>query len=72
MVSWNMVHPRLREAEVLHQIDNIDASINMLNVALNRTEPGTFTERIFGMDNRAFYKPNMTKVTSEEQLELLE
>ncbi|CAD5896798.1 3'-5' exonuclease [Carnobacterium maltaromaticum] len=66
------VRPRLREAEVLHQIDNIDASINMLNVALNRTEPGTFTERIFGMDNRAFYKPNMTKVTSEEQLELLE
>ncbi|PLS33881.1 3'-5' exonuclease [Carnobacterium maltaromaticum] len=66
------VRPRLREAEVLHQIDNIDASINMLNVALNRTEPGTFTERIFGMDNRAFYKPNMAKVTSEEQLELLE
>lgn len=66
------VRPRLREAEVLHQIDNIDASINMLNVALNRTEPGTFTERIFGMDNRAFYKPNMAKLTSEEQLELLE
>lgn len=66
------VRPRLREAEVLHQIDNIDASINMLNVALNRTEPGTFTERIFGMDNRAFYKPNMPKATNEEQMELLE
>lgn len=51
------VRPRLREAEILHQIDNMDASINMLNSALNRTEPGTFTERIFGMDNRTFYKP---------------
>lgn len=66
------VRPRVREAEILHQIDNIDASINMMNSALQRTEPGTFTERIFGMDNRTFYNPNVPKVTNEEQMELLD
>ena len=49
--------PLIREAEVLHYIDNLDAKINMLNRALDKTKPGEFTERIFALDNRAFYKP---------------
>lgn len=52
------VRPKLREAEILYMIDNLDATVNMLNSTLNRTEPGMFTERIFGLDNRTFYKPN--------------
>lgn len=52
------VRPKLREAEILFMIDNLDASITMLNSTLNRTEPGLFTERIFALDNRSFYKPN--------------
>lgn len=51
------VRPRLAEAEVLHQIDNMDASIQMILSAMRQTEPGTYTERIFGMDNRSFYVP---------------
>ncbi|MDD7759073.1 3'-5' exoribonuclease YhaM family protein [Aerococcus suis] len=51
------VRPHLLEAEVLHHIDNLDASIEMMREAYNRTEPGQFTERIFGLDNRNFYKP---------------
>ena len=49
--------PIIREAELLHLIDLIDARMNMLNRALDKTEPGEFTERLFGLDQRAFYKP---------------
>lgn len=48
--------PKILEAEVLHYIDVLDASINMISKALDKTEKGKFSERIFGMDNRAFYK----------------
>lgn len=51
------IRPRIMEAEILHQIDNIDASMQMMKNALSQTEPGTFGERIFGMDNRSFYLP---------------
>ncbi|WP_042149182.1 3'-5' exoribonuclease YhaM [Paucisalibacillus sp. EB02] len=49
--------PLVREAELLHFIDLIDAKMNMLNRSLDKIKPGEFTERIFAMDNRAFYKP---------------
>lgn len=49
--------PLIREAEILHLIDLIDAKMNMLNRALDKTKPGEFTEKLFAMDHRAFYKP---------------
>ncbi|WOV83512.1 3'-5' exoribonuclease YhaM [Sporosarcina jeotgali] len=49
--------PMLPEAEMLHYIDNIDAKMNMLNRAMSKTEPGEFSERIFPLENRSFYKP---------------
>lgn len=49
--------PLVREAEILHLIDLIDAKMNMLDRALGKIEPGEFTERLFAMDNRSFYKP---------------
>ncbi|MGI3099139.1 3'-5' exoribonuclease YhaM family protein [Companilactobacillus alimentarius] len=48
--------PKLLEAEVLHNIDMMDASINMITKALTKTENGKFSERVFGLDNRSFYK----------------
>ncbi|AIM25365.1 HD domain-containing protein [Melissococcus plutonius] len=51
------VRPRIMEAEVLHQIDTMDASIQMMKQAIQQTEPGKYTERIFGMDKRSFYVP---------------
>jgi len=48
--------PKLLEAEILHNIDMMDASINMITKALDRTEEGSFSERVFGLDNRSFYK----------------
>lgn len=49
--------PKLREAEILHHIDNIDARINMMNDTLDKTEKGEFTPRIWGLENRSFYNP---------------
>jgi 3'-5' exoribonuclease len=49
--------PMIQEAEIIHYIDNIDAKMNMLNRALEKTPGGEFTERVFALDNRSFYKP---------------
>lgn len=49
--------PMIKEAEILHYIDNLDAKMNMLDRALVRVKPGEFSERIFALDNRSFYKP---------------
>ncbi len=49
--------PMIKEAEILHIIDNIDAKMNMLDRSLKRVKPGEFSERIFPLDNRSFYKP---------------
>ncbi|QDP39716.1 3'-5' exoribonuclease YhaM [Radiobacillus deserti] len=56
--EWGSPKPPLvREAELLHLIDLIDAKMNMLNRALEKVNPGEFTERLFAMENRQFYKP---------------
>lgn len=52
--------PMIREAEVLHIIDSLDAKMQMLDRALATTEEGTFSDRIFALDNRAFYKPSFS------------
>lgn len=49
--------PMIREAEILHYIDNLDAKMNMMDRALSRVKPGEFSDRIFALDNRSFYKP---------------
>lgn len=53
--------PLIKEAEILHYIDNIDAKMNMLDRALERVKPGEFSDRIFPLDNRSFYKPTFHK-----------
>ena len=54
------VRPALREADVLHQLDELDASIMMLDTVVAHTEPGEFSERVFAMDGRRFYRPSST------------
>lgn len=51
--------PMIKEAEILHYIDNIDAKMMMLDRALGKTKPGEFSERVFALDNRSFYKPTI-------------
>lgn len=60
------VTPKLKEAEILHHIDLIDAKINMMNDALDKKEPGEFTPKIWGLENRSFYNPNTNHYEDEE------
>lgn len=53
--------PMIKEAEILHYIDNLDAKMNMMDRALERVKPGEYTERVFALDNRMFYKPAFHK-----------
>lgn len=50
------VRPETLEAEILSQIDNIDAKINIISKALDEVKPGEFSQKVFAMDNRIFYK----------------
>lgn len=50
------VEPKIIEAEILHRLDGLDASICEMNKALDNVEDGQFTEKIFAMDNRTFLK----------------
>ena len=49
--------PLIREAEILHMIDNFDARMNMMDRALEKVQPGEFTDKQFALENRALYKP---------------
>lgn len=49
--------PLFPEAEVLHYLDILDARMFDMEDALVSTEPGTFSERIWALDNRRIYKP---------------
>lgn len=53
--------PLIKEAEILHYIDNLDAKMNMLDRALERVKPGEFSDRVFALENRSFYKPTFHK-----------
>lgn len=49
--------PQILEAELIHQIDMFDANLNMMLSATNKIEGGQFSEPIFALDKRQFYKP---------------
>ena len=49
--------PLFPEAEVLHYLDILDARMFDMQDALEGTEPGGFSDRIWTLDNRKLYKP---------------
>lgn len=49
--------PLFPEAEVLHYLDILDARMFDMQDALEGTEPGEFSERVWTLDNRRLYKP---------------
>ena len=51
------VLPMIKEAEILTYIDNIDAKMDAMEKALENVPPGSFSPRLFALDNRSFYKP---------------
>lgn len=53
------VTPQVLEAQILHQIDMIDAGVDAYKKGVAETEEGEFTDKVFGLGNRSFYKPNI-------------
>lgn len=50
------VLPSTKEALLLSMIDDMDAKMMMLEKAYENVKDGEYTERLFALDNRAFYK----------------
>ena len=51
------VMPLTKEALLLSLIDNLDSKMVVVNKAIADIEPGSFSNKVFPLDNRAFYKP---------------
>ena len=51
------IPPLTLEAFALHEIDDFDARITMIDKALEATKEGEFSLRVPSLDNRSFYKP---------------
>lgn len=49
--------PLFPEAEILHYLDIIDARMFDFEEALEKTQPGEFSDKVFTLDNRKIYKP---------------
>ena len=50
------VYPLTREALLISMIDDMDAKMKVLDKAYKNVNEGEFTDRIFALDNRSFYK----------------
>lgn len=51
------VVPMLKEAMLLSMIDDMDAKMKMVEKALDETNEGEFTQRLWALDNNVLYKP---------------
>jgi 3'-5' exoribonuclease len=51
------VMPLTKEALIVSMIDDFDAKMAMVDKALENVEEGSFTPRLFTLDDRSFYKP---------------
>lgn len=49
--------PMFPEAEMLHHLDIIDARMNTMSRIEENVKPGTFSEKIFGLDGVQIYHP---------------
>lgn len=51
-----------REAIMLHQIDLVDAQMNMIEDALSTSLPGEFTNKVWAMENRPIFNPGESNI----------
>ena len=51
------IPPLTKEGLLLSLIDNLDSKMVVVDKALADVEPGNFSNKVYPLDNRAFYKP---------------
>lgn len=67
-LEWGSpVRPQVKEAEIIHYLDRLDAKINMMEEELSKTESGDFTTKIWALENRRFYKPTIVDRHAEDE-----
>ena len=49
--------PLTKEALLLSLIDNLDSKMVLVTKTVAELEPGNFSQKVFALDNRMFYKP---------------
>ncbi|MCQ2470786.1 MAG: HD domain-containing protein [Clostridia bacterium] len=62
------VRPMFLEAELLSQLDTMDARIYEISFALSEVESGTFTPRQWALDNRKLYNTGIKEVNAKADL----
>ena len=63
------VRPMFLEAEILSQLDKLDATIFEINVAVSEVKDGEFTQRQWALDNRKLYKHARKEASTKANLE---
>lgn len=62
------VRPMFLEAEILSQLDLLDARIYEISQAVSETEPGEFTPRQWALDNRKLYNHGLKETKPKADL----
>lgn len=63
------VRPMFLEAEILSELDKLDATINEITSATADLEEGEFSQRMWALDNRKLYNHGRKEVTTKANLE---
>lgn len=58
--------PMFPEAEVLHQLDMLDSKLFEMFAALEGVEKGSFSDRIWALDNRQLYQHGHSAAASKD------
>jgi 3'-5' exoribonuclease len=58
-VYGSPVKPLFPEAEILHHLDIIDARMYDMKRVTSEMEVGSFSEKVYSLDNRKIYKPSI-------------
>ncbi len=62
------VRPMFLEAEILSELDLMDARIYEMSQAISQTQPGEFTPRQWALDNRKLYNHGLKEIKPEAKL----
>ena len=63
------VRPMFLEAEILSQLDKLDATIYEITSAVSEVPSGEFTPRQWALDNRKLYNHNRKEVVVKANLD---
>lgn len=64
------ITPMFLEAQILYVCDYVDSRVYMFNEATKDIEAGTFSQKVFGLDNKQIYKPMLKSTENNFTMDL--